>query len=133
MAEAKPTIVLVANELSASNAWSNTKITAVTKAGELLMFEDAKKKEIYMDGGTTPAYSSTSFDHFEGLPDKACEKLFGKVLGKGDMQNTGLRLGGTITVANIFAWRDDKEISFAELGARTKDCAKIILLACRAL
>ena len=131
MAEAKPTIVLVANELSASNAWSNTKITAVTKAGELLMLEDAKKKEIYMDGGTTPAYSSTSFDHFEGFPDKACEKLFGKVLGKGDMQNTVLRLGGTIT--NIFAWRDDKAISFAELGARTKDCAKIILLACRAL
>ena len=53
------------------------------------MLDVAKK---YMDGGAAPAYSSTSFDHFEGLTDKACEALFGKVLGKGDMQDTGLRL-----------------------------------------
>ena len=93
------------------------------------MFDDAKK---YMDGGTAPAYLSTSFDHFEGLTDKACEALFGKVLGKGDMQDTALKLGKTMTGPKIFAWRDDKEISFAEMGARTKDYAKIILLACRA-
>ena len=54
------------------------------------------------------------------------------MLGKGDLQDTGLRLGRTMTGPKIFAWRDDKEISFAELSARTKDYAKIILLACRA-
>ena len=127
---AKEKIVLVAHGASQTDAWSVPYIVTITKAGQPLSFDEAKD---YMKTGKGPQFSGTSFGEFGALSDSDCKALFGKsVPNTAEIQDTGLRLGGTTTGSKIYALRNGAHWSFGELIVKTfGKYDKVTMLACR--
>lgn len=122
--------ILVAHGSGGHGTFSIPKVKTITPADKALYFKEAKQ---YMGSTTTwPEYSSTSFDTFGPLSDADCRDLFGLVpLGTG-IVSSGLRRGGDMKGALIYALKgqainsDDVKNFIA-----ANNITSLVLLACR--
>lgn len=122
------TIVVIAHGNSRAGSFSNPNIKIITKANELLSFDDAKS---YLKGTSFPEFKSTSLGDYAMLSDADCEAILGMVPGEGPgLVDTGRKVA--IRGYPIYVLRGEPNVSFAEMGVRAgRMKATFILLACR--
>lgn len=123
--------ILVAHGAGDSGTFSIKNVTTITRSGESLSFATAKE---YMNSNKSwPEYASTNFQDFSPLSSVDCTALFGKTVPGSGIVSTGLRRGGDMAGALIYALVGTNDIDANDITIfmTTNKITSLVLLACR--